>query len=262
MQQQRQSAPRPPPRRTAPGEVIRRSFVDKAGRTLKKGGLYSFKNIDKDAAKIPAKYLFDYLCAFIEEAYEHEKKEPAHRTIEAKDLPSHMARAIMGELVQCISTNANLMRACKKYNCTQDSIAQLLVAKGIMKPKSDTMWTDSDSARAMGASLLSEGEVMTYSQPAPWLQQEATPRIGKPILAAPVDDVSTQVIDDHVDPARALSMRKSAEMRMLWPESLAIADANISESCPVHGGREMHKAMNLWNPMLPCSCQEKANAYG
>lgn len=262
MQQQRQSAPRPPPRRTAPGEVIRRSFVDVAGRALKKGGLHTFRHVGRDATKIPTKYLFDYLCAFIEEAYEHEKDEPMHRKVEASDLPGRMARAIMGELVQCMPTNANLTRACKKYNCTQDTIAQLLVAKGILKPKSDTMWTDSDGAKAMGAGLLSEGEVMAYSQPPPWMQQEPAPRIGRDIMKAEVGDVSHLVIDDHVDPAMALVIRKSAEMRMLWPESMVSADSNISESCPVHGGREMHKSMNLWNPMQPCACGEKANAYG
>lgn len=229
-----------------------------------KGGLHNFKNWNPERdAKLPAKYLFDYLCSFIEEAYEHEKHEPMHRKVEAADLPVSMARAIMGELVQTLPKNPNLMRACKKYSCTQDTIEKLLIAKGIMKPKSDTLWTDSDGARAMGADILAEAEVMSYSKPATWLQNEPAPRAGIQLRTVEAADASSLVTDDHVDPALQLAMRKSVELRQLWPESLqAPAHATMADNCPVHGGRDMTKSMNLFNPMQPCTCNGKANAYG
>ncbi len=242
---------------------LARSMVDPSGRVLLQKGLYDFKGYDrKNDRALPARYLFDYLCAFVEEAYEHEKKEPAHKNISARDLPMAMARCIMNELVQCLPKNPNLMRACNRYKCNQDTIAQLLVSKGILKPKSDTLWTDSDSAAAMGAGgILAESEVMAYSlPPAPFIKSDPFAPTGRP-LAPPVqhENLAGHIPNDRMDPAAALSMRKATEMNEMWFGSeLLPAGATVAYDCPVHSGRDMTKSQNLWNPMQPCRCRKAA----
>lgn len=244
----------------------RRSMTDIDGRpVLQKGGLHKFMSYSaKQDAPLPDKFLFDYLCSFVEEAYEHEKREPEHKHTThflSGSLPEYFARLIMGELVQCMPKNKNLMRAAKKYKVTQDVIARLLVAKGIIKPKSDTMWTDSDSARAMGASLLAESEPMAYSQEHSWMQG-APYAVGLNMRKAAPDNVANQIVDNSIDPASALRIRKSVELRDLWGQGDQAVVANVADDCPVHGGRDMSKSMNLHNVMTPCTCHGESRAYG
>ena len=258
-----------PSARQAKNALLRRSMdmtqKDLAGRVLQKGDLYKFASHDAQRdAKLPDKFLFDYLCSFVEEAYEHERREPEHKNVAhflSSSLPDYFARTIMGELVQCLPKNPNLMRAAKKYNVNQDVIARLLVAKGILKPRSDSMWTDSDSASAMGASMLAESEPMAYSQQRSWMQREAYAE-GTALTKAAPDDVAHLIVDDSVDPAGALQMRKSIELSDLWGDSQPTARVTYRDDCPVHGGRDLSKAQNLHNPHTPCICSGKANAYG
>lgn len=170
-----------------------------------------------------------------------------------------MARAVMNELVQTIPGNPNLMRATTKYKVTTDMIASLLVAKGIYKPRSDAEFTDDGNA-AMGAHLL--GEAMAFSlPPSPWLKAEPAPRVGRQLVQHGPEDVSGLVKGEHVDPATLIATRETARVRALWAGA-APEVAQAAPSCPVHGGREIHKAMNLWNPMLPCTCSGTPNAHG
>ena len=245
---------------------MQRSMTDIDGRpVLQKGELHKFTSYNpKGEASLPEKFLFDYLCSFIEEAYEHERAEPAHKHIThylSNSLPEYFARLIMGELVACMPKNKNLMRAAKKYKVTQDVISRLLVAKGIMRPRSDSMSTDSDSARAMGASLLAESEPMAYSNQNEWLQG-GVEREGMRFAKSAVDNVASQIRDDSIDPAAHLANRRSVEMTDLWEGAEHVASANVRSDCPVHGGRDFSKAQNLWNPMTPCTCHDELRAYG
>ena len=221
---------------------------DVYGRPALEKSLYSFRT-GQGAAAIPDELLFDYLCAFVEEACEHECRESAHANLSAKDALATMARAVMSELVQTIPLNANLMKAAKKYKVTADVIAQLLVARGLFKPRSDSDWTDDrESLGAMGAQLL-VGEAMAYSlsQRAPWLQAEPAPVVTRQLRDHNVD-VSGLVKSDGVD--LHTTFRPSRE-RWFGPDEVAVA----SKHCALHGHRDLHKAQNLSNPMLPCTCR-------
>jgi len=243
-----------------------RKSIDAEGRPLIKGGLYSFRDPhDGKARLLPAAYLFDYLCAFVCEAYEHEVTEPAHKFTNVRDLPTTMARAIMGELVVRMTKDTNLRRACQKFKCTVDTIATLLVKKNILKTHSDAMPTDSDSAAAMGAGMLSEAEVMAYSKPSPWMQKSDSHvhiGVGRLVDRTP-ENLAHTLIDDSQDPHALVrkSIRDSVVehgSQLAHPEEVAVTR---SADCPVHA-REIHKAMNLWNPMGPCTCGAEPNPYG
>lgn len=231
-----------------------------------KMSLYDFtsKHQQKDAAKIPDKYLLDYLCSFVEEAYEHEAREAKHKNVPAEERAPHFARLVMNELVQAITTNKNLLRAVQRYNVNASVIERILVSKGILKPQSDSAWTDKDSAQAMGANALA-GEVesdMAYSAPNAWMQPDPFAAEGRPLHKGPVDNVAAQVADDSVDPSASLQSFQAAQARALWSESQPAGGATIAPDCPVHNGADMTKAQNLWNPMAPCTCGGKPNAYG
>jgi len=244
----------------------KKSSVDAEGRPLIKGSLHSFRDpYNGKPNKLPAAYLFPYLCAFVEEAYEHECMEPAHKFENAADLPKAMARAVMSELVQTMPKDTNLRRACAKYKCTVDTIAELLTSKGILKTRSDAMPTDSDAHHAMGAGMLGESVVMAYSKPAPWVQKSdphVNIGVGRLVNREPAN-VAHLLRDDTHDPHELV--RKGIEARTLSHGTqlggYSPAVANTAVGCPVHR-REMHKSHNLWNPMAPCTCGPTPNAYG
>ncbi len=229
--------------------------TDIYGRPLKKG-LYAFRDSTGTDAEVPDSLLYDYLCAFIEEAYEHESREREHADLNAKEQLSQMARAIMNELVTTIPRNRNLMRATTKYSVTTSVIEQLLVAKGIYKPRADSEWrSDADGNAAMGASFA-------YSlPPSPWMQSEPAPRVGRTLVDHTPANVASLVKAEVVDPFEAIRSREAARVHALWPGS-APAEVRISPECQVHGGRDITKAQNLWNPMLPCTCSGTPNAHG
>ena len=231
-------------------------LYDLAGRVLRKG-VYAFRHSERDA-KLPDDYLYDYLCAFIEEAYEHEVREKQHQPLNAKDQLTTIARAIMAELVQTLPTNPNLMRACKKYSCSADTVAQMLVEKGLHRPAADSDWTDDiQSIMAMG------GEAMAYSLDAAMPEQDPYARPGLALTDPPPADASHMLKSDYVDPYAEIQAREAARVRALWPETAPeLAKANVSADCPVHGGRDFSKAQQVWNPLQPCLCHGKPNAYG
>lgn len=234
------------------------SVKDVYGRDLSKG-IYAFRGTRLDAA-LPEEYLYDYLCAFIEEAYEQESREPAHRTLNAKEQLSTIATAVMNELVQTIPGNPNLMRATKKYKVNAAGVAQILVQRGIYKPRADSEFSGDDpSYLAMGAPAL-VGEAMAFSvPPSGWFKSESAPVVLRTMVDH-TDDASSLVKSDYDDPHLHVTAREGARVRALWKSEDVPAQA--SPSCPVHGGREYQKSQNLWNPMQPCTCHGKPNAYG
>lgn len=260
-----QHTPQQQPRRVpAPRPRMEKSMHDEqtfdmAGRPLAKG-LYAFRNTQREAT-LPDEYLYDYLCSFVEEAYEHESKEDAHANLSAKDQLMAMSRAIMNELVQSMPSNPNLMRAAKKFTVTKDSVAMLLVQKGIYKPKSDSQWVDDmDSWRAL------TGESMMLSMDHAALPFDIRAQPGIAVHRPPAADGSHLLAkSDPVDPVADLAARRAAQTAHIYgglgvPSGAAVP--TLSASCPVHNGRDITKAQNLYNAQQPCTCHSRANAYG
>lgn len=225
---------------------------DIAGRPLSKG-LYSFRRTG--GAALPDEYLYDYLAAFVEEACEHECGEDAHKNLEAKNQLKGLARAIMGELVQTIPENPNLMRAVQKFRVTAATIERMLVDHGYYKPQSDGWTDDAASLRAMG------GEALALSFAA--LDVDPYGRPGVELAPRPVDDVSHLLAkSEPVDPYAEIRARQVAQTRALWGSAPELTPQAIAADCPVHTGRDISKAQQLWNPMLPCTCGGRPNPYG
>lgn len=225
---------------------------DLSGQILSKG-LHAFRHAKGDDA-LPEEYLYDYLCAFVEEAYEHEKEEDAHKNLKAEDGLRSIARSIMSELVMTIPQNPNLKRACAKFPCTADSIAGLIVAKGMHRPAADSDWTDDmESIFAMG------GEAMAYSMTAHGMVPDHQARPGLQLHKS-----SPYVMRDEPgeDPFEAIRQRKAAFTKSLWSTYQPPKEYKIDQHCPVHGGRDISKAHQLSNPMQPCTCNGEPNAYG
>ena len=240
--------------------------ADAYGRPMIKGGLHSFRDPHSGPKPLPPAYLFPYLCSFVEEAYEHEAREPEHKFSNARDLSKTMARAVMGELVQTMPYDTNLRRACQKYKCTVDTIEKLLVTKGILKTQSDAMPDDEDSLAAMGASMIGGTVSMAYSEPSPWMQKSdphVNVGVGRLVNRGPAN-VAHTLRDDSADPHALVRKGIEAQVyshgRQLGGYSPPV-EVTVAASCPVHA-RELHKSQNLWNPMGPCTCGPTPNAYG
>jgi hypothetical protein len=232
------------------------TMYDQSGRALRKG-LSAFQCCHNDA-QLPEIYLYDYLCAFVEEACEHESH--VTQQLSTKEQLDTMAMAVMHELVATLPKNENLRRACAMQGCSKDTVARIIVEKGLLPPASDIYGhTDEAGAAAMGAIA----EPMAYSQKIPWVQGEVAPRDGASLLERAVEDAGGLVKSDETNPYQALQERRVAEARTHWGVPDLPAEVTASDSCPVHASADMTKSMNLWNPMQPCTCFGGApNAHG
>lgn len=119
-------------------------------------GIYQFEPSygQKSVRKLPDEYLAAYLDAFIEAAFENEKREKAHDIDQALvgihqpmvsgpnggdgfDEADFYAQFVMNCLVTYIVKNENLERACSKTNCNKAYIADRLREMGLCKPRLD-----------------------------------------------------------------------------------------------------------------------------
>ena len=230
----------------------KKSLTDADGRALRKSW-YEFARPDAKAAALPEEYLYDYLCAAIEEAYEMESRESAHRNTDAKDLPLYFGQVVMHEIVSALPNNKNLARACKKFRVTKFTVAALLQEKGLIKVKSDTMAEGSgDGNSAMGGNGLA-GEVMAYSQKSPWIQEDAFAAKGRVMTDHTPENIAKSIRDDRIDPAEAYAHARRKQFNDLWKGTDETVRVNYDASCPIHG-RDISKAQSLSNPMTPCTC--------
>lgn len=261
-QSQRQSTQRPAAERRAatPPTVtntsaprMRRSEDGTEHWDMRKGGLYAFKDYrNDDAQALPESMLPQYLAAFVEEAYESEKRECAHKGLQpmaGQDIHDFWAQRVMSELVKTMRRNKDLMRAGK--SATTKDIAMILRTRGIVKPESKSyVPTDRDAWNAMGAADQPI-EDMAYSM-AMREDHEARPglRLAKSAVVSPV------IIDDTVDPfnaamaqqrAHAAHMGNTLQHNELWK-------ASVSHDCPIHGMGDLTKGQNLVTPMGKCTC--------
>jgi hypothetical protein len=231
------------------------TITDTAGRPLKKG-LYAYRlPTEGSTHAVPDDLLYDYLCGFIEQAYEAESTEVQHSKLDAHDQVKTMAQSVMHALVEMIPYNGNLLRACKKFSVTTVTVEKLLVEKGYYKPRADSDFTD-DGLGAMGAGLLAR-EGFAYSHPTtPFLAHDifAVPGL---TVRGPVEQPAGDMVksEDAQDPHELLAAAHRRAAHAQWGEGLSgVPDRAPIGSCPIHDGRDIHKAQMLNHGMLPCTC--------
>ena len=200
-------------------------MIDPSGRALPTG-LAAFAEAPEPLAKGA---LYDYLRAFVELS--------ASRMMQKSD-DADVSAHVMVDLVRYIGVNPELARASAEVGgCTKHTVER----------------------------ILAKGEVVAPIQPQviPWFREEAAPVVERNMADRGLGDVSHLVKSDNTDPFADIQARQRAAVHGLWAESAPeVAETNIADNCPVHGGRDLMKSMALWNPMQPCTCAGEANAYG
>ncbi|MDQ3169797.1 MAG: hypothetical protein M3Q55_06640 [Acidobacteriota bacterium] len=227
-------------------------------------GLYAYAG--GDASAVPDKFLHEYLCGFIEEAYEAQSRESTHARM-ARNV-DYMAARVLTQLVQYIPKNANLARAATQFAVTADVVATILRAKRIIAaPDMEGLGNDSDAHTAMGHYDIprSVDPMLRSMSPAlaaqasvrPWFSgdplakgAEGVRRAAKP--ARP--DGNALVIDDTADPAARLAKSQHQRARALWDLKDGHVVANVDQDCIIHGNRDLTKSQNLRNAYVVCSC--------
>jgi len=213
--------------------------------SLKKG-LYAFElsGPESKGRKLSDNLLPQYLGAFVEQAYEHEKQECEHvknKPTGYDDQLNFFAMRIMNELVVYMRNNPDLMAAGK--DATAVSIANILRNSGLIQP--DVSGFDNDAGNGY------RGEVAHYSKEAPWIQEDPGAR-----PSAQLADHHEQgsFIDDTEDPSIALRKSQVAETRRAFtapePEFVVKGDGD----CPVHGYHDLTKMQTLLIPPGHCTC--------
>lgn len=227
------------------------SFAQHGDSMLRKG-LYVFdlSQSGRKTSDVPENMLYDYLCSFIEEANEHEAREPQHRNpMAGEDVYAVRAMPIMHELVQFVPLNPNLKRACAKYRVTTESIAEILKAKGFVKPATDAhhdhgdYWShDWDSMSAMGVRENNgpTGEVMMASMT---LREDHDARPGVQLRKA--DALVRYEADGAVGPI---------DPRVRVRGFVETPVQAVNPDCIIHGVRDLTKSQNLNNKMSVCRC--------
>lgn len=221
---------------------------DVAGRPLRKG-LHAFDGSRE--VTLPDSYLYDYLCAFVHEAYEHEIGEAAHQPMEAKDQLQMVAKAIFGELLQYAVKNSNLMRAITQHPQSAKTIGAILVRDGVHRPQADSDWTSDDMQSHVAMGL----EPMAYSMTVRDVQQDILAHTGTALVDRTPENAAHLVKGDEGTALDALRGARARNMRELW--GLADDDAGaptVDAACPIHGGADISKAHMVWHGMLPCTC--------
>lgn len=210
---------------------------------------------------VPEEYLYDYLLAVIEEGYECQRRETAHRTLTAHDQLDALACAVMCWLVRRMVYDHNLVRASRSHGgVTKDVVARILVERGFARPASDIYDHDDRSGNSAMGAMLSEH--LELSRKVPWVQAEPAPVVGRVLADRGPEDVSHLVKSEEADPFAELMRRRREEARQHWTVEDPGAAVNVHATCPVHNGRDVTKSHQLHNPHLPCLCGPTANAYG
>ena len=161
----------------------KKSFQQRGDTFDLRKGLYAFDlSNSTNTGTVPETLLGDYLASFIQEALEHEKREPAHRNpTGGENLYEYFATPILHELVQFIPRNENLARAAKKFKVTAEYIEAVMKDCGMIKPTTDAhkdhgdYWSsDWDSMSALGGDSARGPmqESLLASKQAPWVQPD------------------------------------------------------------------------------------------
>lgn len=202
-------------------------------------GIWDFRDRDvENVAKVPEQFLFPYLVAFIEAAYQD-------CCAYAEDVQSDAAKSaarIMLKLVTLLPNSANLKAAATKYKITEAGIAKILLDKGIIKSadgRTADVSTDAQSIAAMGGMGKSDRDW--------WAQRADLARAQVPLKLTPLP-ASVKVIDDRVIP----TMVPAASPRFYGRD--ALAKATVGTSCDIHNSQDKTKTDMLAHPFAKCSC--------
>lgn len=207
-------------------------------------GLFSFDLMNQaNALAVPEPLLYDYLCSFVEEAVEHERRECQHK---GAVTPEALATPVLHELVQFVPKNKNLKRAVEKYKVTAAAIAQIIADKKMLAEIPRPVGNDMASLIAMGAvgDRGPTGEVMLASRRYRWVQGS---RPEAPDLLRSDGPRLIALEDDQVLVAPA-ALHKS-QFRLQFDEGEM---RRFSESCLLHGN--IHRDQIAHQPYVTCSC--------
>lgn len=175
-------------------------------------GLYSFvfDERDKPQGEIKDAWLPDYVDAFIEEAYEHERSERAHQDpslLPAGEEPGmQMVNAIYNEFIAYCAKNKVLARAKDKLPVTKEYIGMRLRERGIMHVNSENATADAEAQVAGYHPQPLQLSMDAFSQ-AEQERNEAVARMG---LLAKGDVLFTLVDDENPMHAFAKSHEANA----------------------------------------------------
>jgi predicted ABC-type ATPase len=224
-------------------------------------GLYAFdlSHVNK-ATPIADSLLYDYLCAFIEEAHEHEQREPQHGDpVAGEDYYQSFAMPVMHELVAMIPKNGNLARAAKKFKVTTEVVAEIMKKKGMIKPPTDghhdhgDYWShDWDSMTAMGTNERSgpTGEVLMVSDAREQLRIHAEPDAKRPLTLRKGPEMVHFGYDGR-DVSGVVQRASLGQIHQPYGESFV--KANLDPACLMHG-RDPHSDQLGHQAFVKCSC--------
>jgi len=211
--------------------------------SLKKG-LYAFE-VDGKGRKLSDNLLPQYLAAFVEQAFEHEKQECEHmenKPAGYTDQLTFYAQRIMNELVMYMRNNADLTAAGK--DATSETIAAILRNSGLIQPDVSGFDNPEGNGWSGEASLVRSGA-------SPWLQDDPAVR---PAAQMAEHHKQASFIDDTADPAIALRKSNVVKRQRAFtapePEFVVKGDGG----CPIHGYGDLTKMQNLSLPMGKCTC--------
>ncbi len=221
--------------------------------------LYTFNLTDRGTGtKISDVLLFDYLCAFIEEAHEQESREVQHRNpVAGEDFYENFAQPVMSELVQYIPLNPNLARAAAKYKITVASIAAIMKQKGMIKPPTDGQtdhgdkWSsDLDSMNAMGLNERQgpTGEVLMTSDARYDVREE--PDAKRDLVLSKGPEMVQFGYDGH-EITGLVGRASQANIHGRYAD-VPMVKANYDPSCLKHG--DIHSANYAHEAFVKCSC--------
>lgn len=242
---------------TAKSEAAMR--FTKTGYDSLRKGLYAFDLSGRGTTTpVPDNLLYDYLCAFIEEACEHESREREHRQpMAGEDFYQVRAVPVLHELVQYLPKNANLARAAKKFSVGAEVIAEIMKKKGLITPPTDAhhdhgdYWShDWDSLTAMGINDRTgpTGEVLMASDARYGLREDPeavrplTLRDGPAMVHFGYEGHSVSGVVERASRANIYGRFANEPM----------AKANFDSRCLVHG--EIHKQQIAHETFVKCSC--------
>jgi hypothetical protein len=196
-------------------------------------GLYTFEERKGDpAGSIPDGMLRDYLCAFVEEALEHERRGHKEGAVNAKDPERWWAQRVFHELVAMMPRSKNLMRAGKGQ--TVDTVLAIMREKNLVVPDHPT----ADPQSGMG-------EKMKYSLKAPWSQ--ADPTASRDLVLSRPETVRL-----NGESPRPFALGRGPQLA--YHDSPVTA--RIDPSCPLHNFADLTKSQNLSGLYARCTCKK------
>lgn len=214
--------------------------------SLKKG-LYAFElsGSESKGRKLADNLLPQYLAAFVEQAYEHEKQECEHmknKPAGHEDQLNFFAMRIMNELVIYMRNNPDLMAAGK--DVTGASIASILRNSGLVQPDVSGFNNEAGNGWSGEAELARSGE-------SPWLQDDPAVR---PAPKMTDHHKQASFVDDTEDPAIALRKSQDAQRQRAFTAEESEFVIKGDGDCPLHGYGDLTKMQNLLLPMGKCTC--------